>query len=325
MSNIDKTNWDEGVSIVVPTFQRPDGIKIALTSLLSQKVDGRVVEIVVADNDPAGSAEKAVKSFMKDSPFEIKYVHVPQPGVSNARNGALKEARGRFIVFLDDDMEALESWVQSLISTSLKFKAGIVFGPAVAKMPDPNDARNPYMEPYFSRIAKKEDEGLMTETLGTGGCLLDMNLCDMPNPPFDTSLNETGGEDDILFDHLKTGGTKVAWSPAAKSWEIVPANRATPEYIRKRNFAFGQGPTHIHANRGLRGAPGVIRFMITGAIQTCLYAPVYFLLKMVGHPAYVAYLAKTARGVGKVFWADSLSPKLYGAAVLKKLNPEPAE
>lgn len=325
MSNILKQDWSEGVSIVVPTYQRPDGIKIALGSLMNQKIDGRLVEIVVADNDPAGSAKDFVESFKKDSPYEIQYVHVPEPGVSNARNGALKHARGRFIIFLDDDMEALDGWAQSLISTSLKFDAGIVFGPAVAKMPNPDDPRNPYMEPYFSRIAKKTDEGIMTQTLGTGGCLLDLKLCDMPSPPFDTSLNETGGEDDILFDHLKMGGTKVAWSPAAKSWEIVPADRATPEYIRKRNFAFGQGPTHIHANRGLRGAPGVIRFMITGSLQICLYAPVYLVLKMLGHPAYVSYLAKTARGVGKVFWADSLSPKLYGAAVLKKIAPEAAE
>jgi len=318
-------NWDEGVSIVVPTFQRPEGIKIALNSLMNQKVQGRDVEIVVADNDPAGSAEKAVEGFAKKSPFEVVYAHVPQPGVSNARNGALAKARGRFIVFLDDDMEALDGWVQALIDTSLKFKAGIVFGPAMARMPNPSDPRNPYMEPFFSRIAEKKTEGIMNETLGTGGCLLDLSLCAMPSPPFDTSLNETGGEDDILFDHLRLGGTKVAWSPKAKAWEIVPAKRATPEYIWTRNFAFGQGPTHIHASRGWKGTLGVLRFMTTGSIQLCMYAPVYFILKLLGHPAYVKYLARTARGLGKVFWSDSLSPKLYGAAVLKNPDTRPAE
>ncbi len=320
-----KPDWREGVSIIVPTFQRPDGIEIALKSLAHQKVKDRVVEIVVADNDPAASAKEFVEMFAKSCPIEIVYVHVPQPGVSNARNGAMAKARGRFIAFLDDDMEALDGWVQSLIDTSLKLKAGIVFGPAVARMPNVGDARNPYMEPFFSRIADMDHEGIMTETLGTGGCLLDLNLCDMPSPPFDTSLNETGGEDDILFDHLRMGGTLVGWSPAAKSWEIVPAKRATPEYIWTRNFAFGQGPTHIHVNRGWKGIPGVARFMVTGTVQLLMYAPIYFGLKLLGHPAYVKYLAKTARGLGKVFWADSLSPKLYGAAVLKKPDAAPAE
>lgn len=325
MTRKTKENWDEGISVIVPTFQRPDGIESALNSLMHQKIDGRAVEIVVADNDPAASAKKYVTKFAKTCPIEIVYVHVPEPGVSNARNGAMAKARGRFIAFLDDDMEALDGWIQNLVDTSLKLKAGIVFGPAVARMPNPSDPRNRYMEPFFSRIADMDHEGIMTETLGTGGCLLDLNLCDMPSPAFDTSLNETGGEDDILFDHLRQHGTLVGWSPKAKSWEIVPAKRATPDYIWTRNFAFGQGPTHIHANRGLRGAPGVIRFMITGSIQLMMYAPVYFGLKLVGHPAYVKYLARTARGLGKVFWADSLSPKLYGAAVLKKPGVSPAE
>jgi len=318
-------DWSEGISVIVPTFQRPDGIKIALTSLLSQKVKDRAVEIIVADNDPAGSAKAVVESFMRGSPFEINYVHVPNPGVSNARNGAMKHARGRFIAFLDDDMEALEGWIQSLVDTAVKFKTGIVFGPADALMPHPDDPRNPYMEPYFSRIADMDEEGVMTETLGTGGCLLDLNLCDMPSPPFDTSLNEVGGEDDLLFDHLRQRGTLVGWSPKAKAWEIVPSKRATPEYIWTRNFAFGQGPANIHASRGVKGLPGVIRYMIAGAVQLCLYAPLYFVLKILGHPAYVKYLAKTAQGIGKIFWADSLSPKLYGAAVLKKQDVQPAE
>jgi len=122
-------DWTEGVSIVVPTFQRPDDIKRALKSLMTQKAPKRAMEIIVADNDPAGTAKKTVERFMGTSQIEVHYVHVPEPGVSNARNGALAKARGRFIIFLDDDMEALEGWTENLIETSLKFKAGIVFEP----------------------------------------------------------------------------------------------------------------------------------------------------------------------------------------------------
>ncbi len=310
-------DWSEGVSIVVPTFRRPDGIRLALTSLLEQNAGERIMEVIVADNDPDGGAKDTVLEFTKEAPFEIVYVHVPDPGVSNARNGALKAVRGRFIIFLDDDMEALPGWVEALIQTSLSFKAGIVFGPAVAAMPDPADPRNPYLEPYFSRLAQTDREGLIKETLGTGGCLLDLTLCDMPSPPFDTALNETGGEDDILFDHLRQGGTKVAWSPRAKAWEHVPASRATDQYIWKRNFAFGQGPCGIAMERGAKGIPALIRFMVAGSLQLLLYVPPYLILRALKRPAYVKYLAKTARGLGKIFWWDSLSPKLYGAATLK--------
>ena len=68
--------WSEGISVIVPTFQRPDGIKIALNSLKKQHVDNRVMEIVVADNDPTGSAREFVTTFAKDCPFDVIYVHV---------------------------------------------------------------------------------------------------------------------------------------------------------------------------------------------------------------------------------------------------------
>ncbi len=309
-------DWQNGVSVVVPTFRRPEGIKIALNSLITQDVGARTIEIIVADNDPDAGARDTVAAIAEKSEMEIVYVHVPNPGVSNARNGALEHARGRYIVFLDDDMEALPGWVDSLIKTSNTFKSGIVFGPAIAQMPNADDPRNPYLEPYFSRIADTDKEGPIQETLGTGGCLLDMRLCDMPSPPFDTSLNEVGGEDDLLFDHLRRRGTKVAWSPKAEAYEHVPAKRATDSYIWKRNFAFGQGPVHIHKSRGWRGAPQGIRFMITGSMQFFVFAPVWWVLRGLGQPSYVKYMALAARGLGKVLWWDGLSPKLYGQAMI---------
>ena len=310
-------DWNDGISVVVPTFRRPEGIKTALGSLLGQSSGGRLMEVIVADNDPEAGARDCVAEFVQKAPFDINYVHVPEPGVSNARNGALEHVRGRFIIFLDDDMEALPGWVENLVATSLKFNAGIVFGPAHARMPHPEDPRNIFLEPYFSRLAKTDHEGLIKETLGTGGCLLDLNLCQMPEPPFDTSLNEVGGEDDLLFDHLRQGGTKVAWSPNAKAWEHVPEKRATDRYIWKRNFAFGQGPVHIHAERGRKGWPGIVRFMCTGTLQFLAYGPICVALRVFNYPSYVEYMAKTARGLGKILWWNGFSPKLYGAAMLK--------
>jgi len=69
------------------------------------------MEIIVADNDPMGSAKDYVTTFAKTSDIEVIYKHVPEPGVSNARNGALSIARGRFIAFLDDDMQALDDYI----------------------------------------------------------------------------------------------------------------------------------------------------------------------------------------------------------------------
>lgn len=304
-------NWNEGVSIVIPTYKRPEGIKNALESLIGQSAGKRVLEIVVADNDPKASAKDLVADFAKTSAIDVIYKHVPQPGVSNARNGALSIARGRFIAFLDDDMKALPGWLDELVKASLKYKAGITFGPAIAVMPNADDPLNPFMEPFFSRIANAP-EGYITKCLGTGGCLLDLSLCDMPTPAFDPIHNETGGEDDALFHHLTSRGTKVAWAIKAESFEIVPAARATPKYMWKRNFAFGQGPAQEEADKGLRGAFGILKWMAVGAVQFFAFAPAWLVLRLLGQPFYIHFRNRCAQALGKIFWWNNFRQKLYG-------------
>jgi len=310
--------WTEGVSIVVPTYKRPEGIALALNSLQGQTAGKRKVEIVVADNDPLASAKAFVTEFAKASDIEIVYKHVPEPGVSNARNGALEVARGRFIAFLDDDMEALPGWLDELVKAAIKYEAAITFGPAIAVMPNQDDPLNPYMAPFFSRIADAP-EGYIQKCLGTGGCLLDLSLCNMPVPAFNPIHNETGGEDDALFHHLMAHGAKIAWAIKAESYEIVPASRATPLYMWKRNFAFGQGPSQEQADKGWRGAFGVIKWMCVGAVQFLMFTPAFIVLKILRRPFYIHFQNRIAQALGKIFWWNNFQQKLYG--VNATVNP----
>jgi len=48
------------VSILIPTFRRPDLLHAAIESLLMQKELAVGVEAVVIDNDPARTAERVV-------------------------------------------------------------------------------------------------------------------------------------------------------------------------------------------------------------------------------------------------------------------------
>ena len=319
MSKPQEQNWSEGVSVVIPTYKRPEGIRTALKSLVGQHAGDRLVEIVVADNDPLASAKTLVTEFSKTSKIEVIYKHVPEPGVSNARNGALDVARGRFIAFLDDDMDALPGWLDELVKASLKYKAAITFGPAIAVMPNKDDPLNPYMAPFFSRIADAP-EGYITKCLGTGGCLLDLSLCEMPSPAFNPIHNETGGEDDALFHHLQQRGAKVAWAIKAESYEIVPASRATAMYMWKRNFAFGQGPTQTEADKGLAGLPGILKWMIIGVMQFGVYGPIFAVLKIMGRPKHIHYQNRTAQALGKFFWWSSFKQKLYGTNATTGVN-----
>lgn len=299
------------LSIIIPTYKRPDALARALASVEFETLKGMDIEIVVADNDPKASAKPFMAEKIPTSDADIVYLHVPEPGVSNARNSALKVARGRYILFLDDDMEACAPWAQSMMDAAQKFDAALVFGPVNAVMPNAEDPFLDHMRPLFSRESRGED-GLIERGVGTGNCFIDREKADLPSPVFDTSLNQTGGEDDALFRKLEAQGTKIAWTNAAITLEHVPADRATLKYVWRRNFAFGQTPTHEAASNGPTGLPRVLLWMCIGGAQTLLHGLQFGVTKLANRPKSVFYLGRMAQGVGKIFWADRWAPKFYG-------------
>lgn len=305
-------SWQDNIiSIVIPTYKRPEALKRLLTSIDGSQVEGFKIEIVVADNDPLASAHDVLTTFIASAASKFIHVHVPEPGVSNARNGALAAANGRYILFIDDDMEADQDWAKILFNGAQEFDATLAFGPAFAVMPEAGNALYDYMQPLFCRVRDYET-GLINEGIATGNCYLDRGKEALPSPVFDTSLNQSGGEDDALFDHLIEQGAKVAWIEDAITFEHVPSQRATLNYVWRRNFAWGQGPTKHAADKGLKGIPEILKWMAVGLVQTTVYFVLWAISKLLRRTKSVQHLGRLAQGVGKIFWSQRLSPKLYG-------------
>ena len=313
--------YQKDISIIVPTYKRPEDIVRALKSVVVQDTKDYSFEIVVADNDPAASAHQAVHMMIDAYPgVDLIYIHVPEAGVSNARNGALAKACGRYLIFLDDDMEAEADWAYELMRGAERFDSAIVFGPVEAVMPEGNNPQYPHMQPIFSRTGDFP-EGLIDKTFGTGGCLIDLGRCTLPTPAFDPALNETGGEDDAMFAYLIDRDATIGWTHSAIAVEHIPVHRSTPSYVWKRNFAFGQGPARTAADYGLKGVPAVIKWMCVGTVQCVLYGAQYAWRRAIGRPDSIKSYARLSQGFGKVFWHNGFSPKLYGVS---SPTPEPS-
>ncbi len=306
----------QSVLIAIPTFRRSARLQALLPHISKTLKSVHAVEILVIDNNALPTEQKFVQNFSKTSIYPIHYIHEPKAGVSNARNAALEFASSRFLAFLDDDMEVTEAWIDSLIEVSVANNAGLVFGPLIAKFENEADPRNAYLATLYTRHSKQTEAGLSDEAFGTGGCLIDLENCVLPDPPFDTHLNESGGEDDIFFESLRENGALCGWAPDALCYECVEPNRTTPNYIAKRNFGFGQGPSRIAAKKGIAGIPQIIRHMSVGSAQLGVYGLMYLVSKALNRPSQVRFLALSARGLGKIFWFDRFRPKFYGAASL---------
>ena len=101
------------LSVLLPTYNYGDWIAEALQSVLDQIPDGVVVEIVVADDGSTDQTGDVVRGFDE----RVKYFRQDNAGPAAARNLALREARGRYLMFLDSD----DSLVDGCIETTVRF------------------------------------------------------------------------------------------------------------------------------------------------------------------------------------------------------------
>ncbi|HEX8570750.1 MAG TPA: glycosyltransferase family 2 protein, partial [Caulobacteraceae bacterium] len=230
------------VSIIIPTLRRPESLARAVKSALAQRSCApELLEVVVVDNSPEGSAAEGVERLSALAVLPIVYVHAPRPGVATARNAGLAAARGELIAFLDDDEEAPAGWLAALLATHREHAADVTFGRIVGRAPDAPAWAASYLEGLFSREGP-ESSGPIDQAYGCGNSLMTRATALPAASPFDTGYDEIGGEDDVLFRSLAAQGRRFAWSREAWVYEHAPAHRATIDYALRRAFAYGQSP-----------------------------------------------------------------------------------
>jgi glycosyltransferase involved in cell wall biosynthesis len=115
------------VSVIIPTFRRPELLKEAVLSALAQ--EGVALEIVVVDDSPEGSAQRVIEALADP---RVTYVRNDPPSGGRpalVRNAGWSKARGRFIHFLDDDDRVAEGFYAAAVKAfDAQPDRGVVFG-----------------------------------------------------------------------------------------------------------------------------------------------------------------------------------------------------
>lgn len=110
------------VSVIVPTFNRKDWLPITLQSLKNQTYQN--IEIVVVND--AGENVSSIIEGMNDDRFRY-FEHSENKGLAATRNTALRNCKGDYICFLDDDDIYLPLAVEFRMDQIKKLNADIVY------------------------------------------------------------------------------------------------------------------------------------------------------------------------------------------------------
>jgi succinoglycan biosynthesis protein ExoM len=306
------------ISVIVPTFHRPDGAIAAVRSILAQE-RAPPFEIILVDNDAGKSGAAAAELLGRESQVSFTYAVEPAAGVANARNKAVGLAKGAYIAFLDDDEVAKPNWLADMMAAHYATGADVVFGPIEARLP-PNAAQpRAYFQTFFSRLLDGETR-LIDKPYGCGNSLLKRQSVLRGPTPFNPSTNETGGEDDLLWHDVRSWGGTFGWAQAAWVYEDVPESRASWAFLTRRSFAYGHNTTAQWWDGAQRSYLQVGYSMARGTIQAFVMAPIAIALWAIGHEKRAWAYDKMMRGLGKVLWFGPFKVAFYGAAAQKKLS-----
>ncbi len=241
------------LTLAVPTHNRAATLGETLTSLAALCLPAGVeAECVVVDNNSADRTPAVVEECAARAPFAMRRVFEPRAGSSFARNRAVDEARGEFILFVDDDAVADPQWAREMLAAMeqrrLDAACGMVLprwesapprwlGPSLYVRFAVHDERALAAAPpaqaevlrnYFSanagfRRSCFERFGRFREDLGVVGG------------------NPISGEDTELFARIIARGGAMGFVPAARVFHLVPAARMNRRYLVRKAFAFGVG------------------------------------------------------------------------------------
>lgn len=288
------------ISLCIATYRRSQRLSTLLDDLAKQQHLPN--EVVVVDNDAAGSARVVVERRRElGAPFPIHYDIQPVKNISLTRNRTVELASGDWIAFIDDDERAPVSWLGQLAATATRCAADGVLGPVEPIVPA--DAPAWIQRGSFYDWARmKTGVVIPLNKLRFGNVLLRGALLRDTPTPFDPNYGLTGGEDGDLLGRLVQQGARIVWCDEAVVHEPVEAARLSLRWLLLRALRGGQDFAR-HRLTGRFGHltwAGRVRLFLRALLQSAMAAGLALLSWPRGRHRAVYWLLKVSANLGKM-------------------------
>lgn len=243
-------------SVIIPTSGRPQELGRTLESILSQDAPACEHEVLVVENGEKGGAERVVRRALRERPRSaVRYLHDATPGLLSGRHRGALEARGEILVFVDDDIDATQGWLQSIVGT---FGASSVHLVGGRNLPQFEVEPPAWLEGFWYTPPHGGRACIYLSLLDLGEAELQIDANYVWGLNFAirrATLFELGGfHPDNIADELQqfqgdgeTGltmkanerGLRAIYQPKARIHHRIPASRLTAEYFCRRAFYQG--------------------------------------------------------------------------------------
>lgn len=208
------------ISVVICTYNRSDLIKGAVKTLSEQDLDYKDYEVIVVDDGSTDNTQDEVCSIQTKA--NVRYFKRPHTSRSAARNFGIRQASGKYILFVDDDILAPPNLLTQHIKYLEEGKKIVVRGPVV---------NTPYYDLSLNKKSGIEDFS-MAFFCTCNASVEKKVLIDLDG--FDESFVEYGWEDTELGLRLRNLGYKVKFNIEAVVYHYKPKSTDDlEEYVQK--------------------------------------------------------------------------------------------
>jgi glycosyltransferase involved in cell wall biosynthesis len=117
------------VSVVVPTYNRPERLRACLGALAALRYPRTAYEVVVVDDGSAEPLDGVVAPFRER--MDLTLVRQENAGPAAARNAGAEAARYEYLAFTDDDCAPDSGWLRALAMALEETPSALVGGHTV--------------------------------------------------------------------------------------------------------------------------------------------------------------------------------------------------
>jgi succinoglycan biosynthesis protein ExoM len=286
------------ICVCICTFKRLRYLERLLKELRFQETAGKFTySVVITDNDAQESARPLAEKFRQVGELDISYCVEPRQNISLARNRAIEQAKGEYVVFIDDDEFPTPTWLRTLYATCEDYHADGALGPV-----------KPWFEtepPAWVVRAKLHDRpsyptGLVIDWKKgrTGNTLLKRKVFTAGELAFRPEF--LTGEDQDFFRRKIAEGYSFVWCDEAFAYEHVPVGRCKLSFFLRRALFRGKVS---------------LEHPTTGKLEICksvvalpLYGFALPFLLIAGQHWFVKYLIKTFDHAGRLLACLGFEP-----------------
>jgi GT2 family glycosyltransferase len=108
------------VSVIIPTHERPDGLRQLLGTLIAQDYPTEAMELIVAHDGNDKETVTEVEHLRSKSSIRVKYVQHNRESAAATRNLGASVAEGDYLLFVDDDCEVDRHWVDRTVAALME-------------------------------------------------------------------------------------------------------------------------------------------------------------------------------------------------------------